>query len=279
MRCFIFFALSCAACTAADSDPLAADGSPTPAQGGFATQIDPPTPDYRALIAEPIRKGTEEIERPALVPLPADAKALGDEWAQRLDAKGWLGGMGLAGKTPDGAIRFIDVLAPARDFNRWVAANGWTAPRHIEWRFQAEMIVPAVAPKLADRIRIWPGSPRRTGMQNMAALYGKVFLRDGCFFVKGLDGKERLAWFLGETGIATGAQGYLVLLDRVTGQVKARVGEEMIWAGPNAGPRESEAKAVRAVCGPGEIAEVGNPEAKERFYAKLPNERPVPVNR
>ena len=244
----------------------------------YATQIDPPVPDYAALIMDRADyPAPAEVERKATTPPPADAKALGELWLERLRERNGLEGISYFGSGQDGPVQFISTTLTAREFDEWVAANGWTAPTHIEFRFQDELHHPAVSEAAKSRIRIWPTTTVRTGMQNMAALYGQVYVKDGCFRVKGMDGSDKLAWFLAETGLDVDAEGYLILVNRFTGETMARVGEEMVWAGPNGSPDAETAARIHDACGPGAITEVGNPESEERFYTLAPHARPTPL--
>ena len=268
----IFLASLCAACTqvGGEGDDPAAAAS----QAGYATQVDPPSPDYAdmAVVRPPVNENTD-LRRPATAPLPPDAKAIGETWTRRLQAKDAVSGWGLAGKGPDGPVNMIDVAMSPPDFDKWVAENGWTVPRHISWSFVPRLTAPAVSAAARPKIRHWPAYERRTGAQNQALLTGKVLLRDGCFWLRRHDGSEALAWFLGETGLDVDDQGYLILVDRVTGETAARVGEMMSWAGPNADPTPEQSRALRAACGDHPVAEVGNPEANERMYVKYPHLR------
>jgi hypothetical protein len=138
----------------------------------------------------------------------------------------------------------------------------------------AEFVAPPVSPAARPGIRTWPASQRRTGAQLQALLSGRVVLRDGCFHVQRPDAPEALAWFLAETGLDVDAEGYYILVNRMTGETMARVGEEMHWAGPNAVPTDDPGiAALRQACGPGEIASVGNPESAERMVVRYPHLR------
>ena len=244
----------------------------------YATQTDPPVPDYAALIMDRADyPAPAEIERKATTPPPADAKALGEVWLERLRERNGLEGISYSGSGPDGPVQFLSTTLTAREFDQWVAANGWTAPTHIEFRFQDVLHHPAVSEAAKVGIRIWPSTAVRTGMQNMAALYGQVYVKDGCFRVKGMDGSDKLAWFLAETGLDVDGEGFLILVNRFTGETMARVGEEMVWAGPNGSPDSETAARIHEACGPGAITEVGNPESEERFYTLAPHARPTPL--
>src|SRR3546814_17901564 len=94
------------------------------------------------------------------------------------------------------------------------------------------MIHPAGSDASHPAIRYWPASPARTGAQLQALHGGRVELRNGCFFV-GERGQpvNKLAWFHAETGLDIDNAGYLILRDRVDGTTRARIGEDMSWAG------------------------------------------------
>lgn len=266
MRLLISTLFACAACS--------------PAVGGaeeaaaYATQVDVPSPDYaNMIVARPPINLNTDLYRPATAKLPADAKAVGQLWIDRLQAKDAVGGWGLAGKSPDGPVNSIDTALTPPEFDAWVAENSWTMPRHISWRFVPRLEAPAVSAAAAPKIRYWPAYAGRTGAQNQAALGGRVVLRDGCFFLQRHDGSEALAWFLGETGIDVDDEGYLILVNRVTGETAARVGEAVTWAGPNADPTPEQSRELRAACGDHPVAEIGNPEATERMYVRYPHLR------
>jgi hypothetical protein len=254
--------------------PAPADGSPP-----LATQRQAPTPDYGPLILSPdqlreIGRASGEIDRPATAPLPRDAKAVGDLWLARLEQRGALMGAGLDGKGEDGPVSSIDTLLTAREFDQWVAQNGWQVPGHIRWRFQSELVAPQVAEGLEGAIRQWPATSRRTGWQLEAAFTGHIVLRDGCFYSVSAGRPDKLAWFHNETGLGRDDAGYFTLVSRITGETMARLGEEMFWAGPNAvDPDQPEVHALKEACGDLEIDGVGNPQALARMQTIYPHLR------
>lgn len=282
-------AIVCAACSAQmpEVETPAEKAGPTaaatrePAPVKYATQLTAPSPDYAAILkAQPPRPPLGELRREATVRPPADAKAVGDLWIERLKAKGVLGGYGLGGKGETDPVSSIDVLMTARDFDAWVSANGWSAPRHIAWGFVGEMHHPSITPDARAKVRIWPASLVRSGMQNQALLGGRIYLEDGCFYLDrpensgyGPAGKT-LVQFGAETGLIVDPEGYLALIDRFGGSVLARLGEEMHWAGPNWDVTGPVANEIRAACGNYRIEFVGNVDAAERFYAQYPHVRP-----
>lgn len=264
--------VSCAAC--APGEQVAGPEPAAPEQSAYATQLDAPAPDYGPMIADPPIPPRGTLRRDAVAPPPADAKAVGQAWIDRLEAAGVLDGYGLAGKDTDGPVSLIDVAMTAKDFEALVARNDWTVPDWIRWSFQAELFAPPVSEAAKKGIRTWPTSQRRTGAQLQALLGGRVTLRDGCFHVQPPDGPETLAWFHAETGLDVDPDGYYVFVNRVTGATMARVGEDMNWAGPNAVPADDPGIAtLQAACGPGEVASVGNPESFERMATRYPHLR------
>lgn len=254
--------------------------APVPEPVGLATQEIAPAPDYAALILPPERlRSTDEIERPATAPAPANAKAVGALWLARLEARHALMGSGLSGKSEHDPVSAIDTLLTARQFDAWVAQNGWAVPRHIDWRFQPELRHPLVQEGLEGAVHLWPASTIRTGWQLEAAFTGHVFLRNGCVFVTqpGTEG-ESLAWFHAETGLGRDGEGYFTLVNRVTGETMARLGEEMQWAGPNTlADDQPEVEALQAACGDLPVVGVGNPEALERIYVRYPHLRTLEI--
>lgn len=270
-RSAVFYAIVLASC---------GSSAPAPDPVGLATQEIATAPDYAPLILSPEElRSTDEIERLATAPPPADAKAVGEVWLARLQSRHALMGSGLSGKSDSDPVSMIDTLLTARQFDAWVARNGWSVPRHIDWRFQPELRHPPMQEGLQGAVHLWPASNARTGWQLEAAFTGRVFLRDGCVFVTqpGTDG-EALAWFHAETGLGRDGDGYLVLINRVTGETMARLGEEMQWAGPNAvNLQQPEIEALKAACGNLPVVSVGNPEALERIYVRYPHLRTLEI--
>ena len=265
----------CAACSSPPAENAAGENMSAPAPRTYATQANAPTPDYRALLAEPALAPGAAGERKAIAPLPPDARAIGEAWIARLHARGALLGSGRAGKDADAAVNLIDVGLTEAEFDRWARGEGWDVPRHIDWRFSPALALPPVSETAAGAIRFWPASTARTGMQHMALFHGRVELRDGCFFV-GLFGQpaDKLAWFHAEVGLDVDADGYFILRDRAGGRTVARLGEDMNWAGPASAVIDEEKKrALQQACGPAEVHVVGSPEASERFLTQYPHLR------
>ncbi len=262
---------------------LAACGAGTPTDADpareYATQLEVPSPDYAALIAAaPVIAQAEAFREPTAAP-PANAKQLGDLWLARLEERDALMGHGLSGKEDDSPVASIDTLLTAAEFDAWVAENGWTAPPHLRWYFQQPLIAPEVSEAAQAGIRTWPASQTRTGWQLEAAFVGRIFLRDGCFFMRSdvVDAPDKLAWFQAETGLDIDSEGYYTLISRGNGQPVARLGEVMTWAGPNRMDQDSpEVAALREACGDYTVEGVGNPEANERLYVTYPHLRQSP---
>ncbi|QZH75639.1 MAG: hypothetical protein JY451_03250 [Erythrobacter sp.] len=266
--------LALAACGAGDGAPT---GSDPP--GEYATQLEVPSPDYAALIANaPAIEQAEAFREPTASP-PANARQLGALWLARLEERGALMGHGLAGKEPDAPVQSIDTLLTAEEFDAWVAENGWTVPPHLHWYFQQPLIAPRVSETAQGGIRTWPASEARTGWQLEAAFVGRIYLRDGCFFMRSdvVDAPDKLAWFHAETGLDVDAEGYYTLVNRVNSQPVARLGEVMTWAGPNRLDQDApQIIALRQVCGDYTVEGVGNPEANERMFVTYPHLRQPP---
>ncbi|MFN2100257.1 hypothetical protein [Altererythrobacter sp. MF3-039] len=262
-------ALSCAACSQGNEG--AAASGPTE----YATQTQAPTPDYKALMAEPRLGDGSWVRRDGSPPLPSNAMEIGQAWYDRLEARNALLGAGFGGKGPDGPVNMLDTGMTEAEFLAWVDDNDWTIPQHITFSFVPPMNLPAVSDAADGGIRIWPASTARTGAQNEALLSGRVELRDGCFYgSEGFGTPDKLAFFHGEIGLDIDDEGYYILRDRVSGHVRARLGEDMHWGGPPSAYIDPELeKEIQEQCGPGEILVVGSPESRERFYAQYPHTR------
>lgn len=267
----------CAACSPAGGNLV---NAAQPAPRAYATQASAPSPDYRTLLDQAARPGEGWRRLEATAPPPPDAREIGHAWIARLEGRGALLGYGLAGKAPDGPVSMIDTGLTEEEFERWANENGWRVPRHIGWSFVPKLSLPRVSEAAEKAIRTWPASTARTGAQNQALFHGRVELRDGCFFV-GQSGQplDKLAWFHSEIGLDMDESGYFFLRDRVSGQMLARLGEEMNWGGPaSAVIDEQTERALQEACGPAEVYVVGSPEASERFVAQYPHlrQRPTP---
>lgn len=237
----------------------------------YKTQTHAPTPDYRALLDQGVAYPLHALTRNATSAPPHDAKAIGAEWLARLEQRAALLGYGLEDGGSDAPVTAIDAGLTTSEFDRWVQENGWTAPQHIRWGFVAEMAHPAVSNAARQSIRYWPASIARTGAQLQALHGGRIDLRDGCFFV-GERGQPatKLAWFHAEIGLDIDADGYVILRDRVDGSIRARIGEEMSWAGPATAKIDDAARqALHDACGPGEVLVVGSPESNQRFQMRV----------
>jgi hypothetical protein len=265
----------CGACS-----PTGAEATPPApaATAAYATQLTTPAPDYTKLIARPPILPKGEMRREGSGPLPADAKAIGEAWLDRLKIRNALSGYGLAGKGTDGPVNMIETLLTAREFDAWVKENGWTAPRYLDWGFQPELVAPAVSERAASAVRLWTQSETRTGIQLEALFGGRVVMKDGCLWFQQKGEPDKIAWLHAETGLDRDPQGYFVFVNRVTGETMARVGEEMTWAGPNSvSVPPSKLHDVQQACGKAELFAVGNPQSAERMMVQHPHLR-RPVN-
>ena len=272
-------ALTVVACAPVDEDAAVSDTPSSSPDREFATQTEASTPDYTSLLAQPSLSTGGWVRREATSAPPPDAKAIGKLWADRLEARNALNGYGLAGKGPDGPISAIDTGMTEKAFDRWAKEEGWQVPTHIDWSFVPEMHLPRVSDRAAEGIRVWPASTARTGAQNEALLWGRVELRDGCFYGDTGDAApQKLAFFHEEIGLDIDDEGYYILRDRISGRTLARLGEQMNWGGPPSAYIAPELEAeIQEKCGPGEILVVGSPESEQRFLTQHPHLRgPVP---
>ena len=77
---------------------------------------------------------------------------------------------------------------------------------------------PAVDPRVRPLLRGFASERFATLMQLEALGTGKLVLRDGCLKIQAHDGSEKVAVFHQETGIGLDSEGYLALIDRMTGR-------------------------------------------------------------
>ncbi|WP_420607404.1 hypothetical protein [Novosphingopyxis sp.] len=164
------------------------------------------------MLEQPALEGESSRQRKASSPIPPDAKSIGDAWIARLEKRGALIGYGLAGKEADQPVEMVDTGLTEKEFVTWANENGWHVPEHIHWNFVPGLNLPRVSDTAKNAIRVWPASTARTGLQHLALYYGRIELRDGCFFVGQFDQPaNKLAWFHAELGLDIDASGYFIL--------------------------------------------------------------------
>jgi hypothetical protein len=204
-----------------------------------------------------------------------DRERLIEPWTKRWSAEGIPFGYGL-----DAVYSTMDVQLgiEAGDYRALAEQRGWgEPPAPIVLKFTKASVAPAVDPKIANLLRGFAHEKFATLMQLEALGTGKLILRDGCLKVVQHDGQEKVAVFHRETGIGVDRAGYLALIDRMTGEVRGRVGEMMAWGAPNAIPGNGMVglAELRAAC-PGELLNIGNPESAAVFNARYPGSAAPP---
>jgi|GEM_PF-4210866 len=170
----------------------------------------------------------------------------------------------------------IDVPSP--DYAALIAGAPEIVPSEIDGE-PASLNAPPISEAALPAVRMWPAATMPTEFQMEAAFSGRIFLRDGCVFIQGFNegAREKLAWFHAETGLDLDAEGFYVLINRVNGQIEARLGETMSWAGPNPIDQSDPAiAAYREACGDYDVEGVGNPQANEKRYVIYPHLRQPP---
>ena len=169
----------------------------------------------------------------------------------------------------------IGLPITASEYRAIAAKNGWgEVPSAIRLSFAPEHRFPRVDPRVAPLLRGFASESQATLLQMEMGLSGRVILDDGCLRLAGKGKAKRpLVAFHRETGIGLDAQGYLAIIDRRTGRAKGRIGEMWSWAGPNPGTQFDGLEELKAACGDGPVANVGNPESQARFEARYPGAR------
>lgn len=272
MRKLLPILILCAACASGCSNKSDV-AAPQPSL--FITQTSAPAPDYRAILQAAATSHVSGIIREATSRPPTNAKSVGDLWIKRLEQRAVLLGYGLSSNSKAAPVGTIDVGMTDAAFDAWARENGWKIPDHIRWSFVPELRVATVGNAARAAIRYWPASTARTGMQVQALHGGRIELRDGCFFVgEGGQPGDKLAWFHAEIGFDIDEEGYAILRDRLDGSTRARLGENMNWAGPaTATISEDARRALLDACGPAEIRVVGSPESSKRFDYRVNENR------
>jgi hypothetical protein len=196
-----------------------------------------------------------------------ELEALLRPWTERFTGHRLTGGWGV----DDTYGRAEIMMAVTEEEYREIAAReGWgRVPDAIELKFASPVRHPPVEDAARPFVRVLAQNDRGTGIQLTAAGFGRIVLRDGCLFVPGAQGQDRLAYFHRETGLGIDEEGYLALKDRMTGGSRGRIGEWFVWAGPNALDETMPMVAeLRARCGSAGILNVGNPESAHQFRVR-----------
>lgn len=225
-----------------------------------------PTDAVAALAAEAEAEPLAPVERPATDRwLTGDAalRAEIEPLAKRLEADGSLAGWGTGGGTAH-----FDLAVTEEEWDELLKRNEWEIPAYVDLAFVRPLIAPAIGRGAEEWVRVMPNEPRRTVFQLEALGSGRIFLEDGCLYVGNPEGIRNLAFFHAETGVDL-RDGGLVLVDRLTGRTRGRVGEDFSWGAPNEFDEEwVAAKQLREACGEGTVVNVGNPESSAVFEAR-----------
>lgn len=199
----------------------------------------------------------------------AELDAIVAPWAKRFGEAGILNvyGAGALNSRVD-----MSLGVTAAEYEALAAAKGWGAvPSPIGLSFARDLATPRVDLRVVKLLRGFASESRTTSLQMEAGFEGQIILDDGCLRRRTKDGsKGPMVVFHQETGIGLDAQGYLAAIDRRTGKATGRIGEMWSWAGPNPGTAFDGLEALKAACGDGPIANVGNPESRARFKKRNP---------
>ena len=198
----------------------------------------------------------------------AELERMSKPWIDRLAAERLFTGYGMNARhgTAD-----IDMVVSEDEFRDIARRKGWeTPPAFMNLKFGTAPAGAAVDPRVAPGIRIFPHGDRNMGLVHEMAISGKIVLRDGCFFVVGFDGKEKLAYFGREVGVGIYGPNYLSLYRRDQERTHlGRIGEQFTWAGPIAiGEDAPMVKQLRAQCGYAPLMHVGIPDSSAMFHAR-----------
>jgi hypothetical protein len=199
----------------------------------------------------------------------ADRKRLIEPWNKRWQAEGIPTGYGLDAVYP---TMDVQLGISETDYRTLAAIRGWGAPPEpIRLKFSPKPARPPVDPRVRPLLRGFAHERFATLMQLEALGTGKLVLNDGCLRLEAAKGQGPTVVFHFETGIGLDDKGYLAVIDRMSGKVRARVGEMLAWGAPNAIPEKGMVglELLRAAC-PGELINIGNPESLAIFRARYP---------
>lgn len=194
----------------------------------------------------------------------AELNALIKPWVERFGKAGIMGAYGMGGT--DGTASFMMLVTEA-EYRALAEKERWgPVPAAIRLGFAKRLDFPAIDPRAAPFFRAFANDTQPTIRQPERGSSGRIILRDGCLRLTDSQGKGPLAYFHNETGVGVDDQGYLALINRRTGKPSGRIGEMFAWAGPNdLRPEMPGLAELKAACGDGPVAHVGNPESEAAF--------------
>ena len=196
-----------------------------------------------------------------------ELEAIARPWVERFSRHRLLGGHG--SDATYGEVR-MDLVVSEAEFRAIAEREKWQVPDAIKLEFSEGVEGAPVLEKVRPLIRIFPQSDRALGATNQALLGGRIVLRDGCFYVTGANGADRLAYFGREVALGVDEQGYLALRTRGSApRHLGRIGEPFSWGGP-IGTSETMpmVRELRARCGNAPLEHVGIPESSRLFEVR-----------
>lgn len=197
----------------------------------------------------------------------AELQAIAQPWVERFTQRRLLGGYGT--DATHGEVG-MDLVVSEAEFRAIAGREGWNVPEAIKLRFAEPAEGPALPEQVRPLIRIFAQSDRALGPTHQALLGGRIVLRNGCFYVTGPGGRDRLAYFAREVAIGIDEQGYLALRSRgPASRHLGRIGEPFSWGGP-IGTSESMPMVaeLRARCGNAPLEHVGVPQSARLFHVR-----------
>jgi hypothetical protein len=198
----------------------------------------------------------------------AELDALAKPWIERFRAHRLIDGYG---SDPTFGEVGVDLNVSEAEFRQIAAREGWVVPDAVKLRFSQGVEGEALPERLRSLVRIFPHSDRALGATNMAAIGGRIVLRDGCLYVSRPNQPDRLAYFPREMGLTLDEHGYLALKPRASkANVSGRIGEEFMWAGPMGQVPESAPMVaeLRQRCGAAPIESISFPQSRHNFRVR-----------
>jgi hypothetical protein len=200
----------------------------------------------------------------------AELDALMQPWARRFEQARIFG----ASSSDDtfGTAEFT-LSVTRKEYERLAAREKWRVPDPIVLSFAPELKGPAVDPRVASFVRIFPQSDRSSTIVLLSATLGRIVLEDGCLRVTRPREPPALAYFAREAGLTLDDEGYLALRDRTSqshaAQRMGRIGEVFVWEGyGEVTDTMAMVPELRARCGAGPIVHVGSPTSLHHFRVR-----------
>ena len=195
-----------------------------------------------------------------------ELQPLFDEWQKRFEPHRIYGGGSVM--EFDGEVH-LNMTIDEAGYRAIAAREKWVLPERVRLNFQPAPNPRSVDSPLAPVVRVFAREDRSPSVVALAALRGRLVLRDGCFRMQDHGVDEPLVLFGRDVELVLDEEGYMAVRDARGSDFfsgLARVGEPVVWSGPRGVDEEDEGvRALRAACGADPVVAIGEPHSEREF--------------